>query len=86
MQRVHQLDTDLNELLHRHLDRENASGAMPEAYSNKIDPTAKPVEHDPWRQPAALLPKIVDKLKEMEKKGHLAKVMQPTDWVNSMVV
>ena len=28
----------------------------------------------------------MDKLKEMEKKGHLAKVMQPTDWVNSMVV
>ena len=26
------------------------------------------------------------KLKEMEMEGHLAKVMQPTDWVNSMVV
>ena len=42
--------------------------------------------HGPWRQPAALLPKIVDKLNEKEKKGHLAKVLQPTDWVNSMVV
>ena len=60
---------------------------MPGAYAIKIDPTAKPVEHDPRRQPAALLPKMVDKLKEMEKKGHLAKVMQPTDWlVDSMVV
>ena len=59
---------------------------MPGAYSIKIDPTSKPVVHDPRRQPAALLPKTVDKLKEMEKKGHLAKVMQPTDWVNSMVV
>ena len=28
----------------------------------------------------------MDKLKEMEKEGHLAKLMQPTDWVNSMVV
>lgn len=26
------------------------------------------------------------KLKEMEKKEHLAKVTQPTDWINSMVV
>ena len=31
-------------------------------------------------------PKIIAKLKEMEKEGHLAKVSQPTDWVNSMVV
>jgi len=42
--------------------------------------------HGPWRQPAALLPKIVDKLNEKEKEGHLAKVMQPTDWGNSMVI
>ena len=59
---------------------------MPGTYYIKMDPTAKPVVHGPRRQPAALLPKIVDKLKEMEREGHLAKVMQPTDWVNSMVV
>ena len=86
MQRVHQQGTDLKELLDRHPDRENASGAMPGTYSIKIDPTTKPVVHGPRRQPAALLPKVVDKLKELEKKGHLAKVMQPTDWVNSMIV
>ena len=81
-----QLDTDLKKLLDRHPDLENASGAMPGTYSIKIDPTAKPVVHGPRRQPAALLPKIVDRLKEMEKEGNLAKVMQPTDWVNAMVV
>ena len=88
MQRVHQLDTDLKELLDRHPDRENASGATPGTYSIKIDPTAKPVVHGPRRQPAALLPKIMDKLKEMEKEGHLGKTMQliATDWENSMVV
>ena len=81
-----QLDKDLKELLDRHPGLENTSGAMPGTYSIKIDPNAKPVVHGPWRQPAALLPKIVDKLNEKEKKGHLAKVLQPTDWVNSMVV
>ena len=86
VQRVHQLDTDLKEFLDRHPDLENASGAMPETYSIKIDPTAMPVVHDLRRQPPALLPKIVDKLKEMEKEGQLTKVMQPTDWMNSMVV
>ena len=59
---------------------------MPGTYYIKMDPTAKPVVHGPRRQPAALLPKIVDKLKEMETEGHLAKVTRPTDWVNSMVV
>ena len=84
--RVHQLDKDLKELLDRHPGLENASGAMLGTYSIKIDPTAKPVVRGPWRQPATLLPKVVDKLNEKEKEGHLAKVIQPTDWVNSMVV
>ena len=86
--RVHKVhvDPNLKELLDQHPDLESASGAMPGTYSIKIDPTATPVVHGPRRQPAALLPKIVAKLKEMEQEGHLAKVTQPTDWVNSMVV
>ena len=59
---------------------------MPGTYSIKIDPKATSVVHGPRRQPAALLPKIIAKLKEMEKEGHLAKVSQPTDLVNSIVV
>ena len=59
---------------------------MPGTYSIKIHLTVTPVVHGPRRQPAALLPKITSKLKELEKEGHLAKVTQPTDWVNSMVV
>ena len=64
---VHQLETDLMELLDRHPDLENASGAMPGTYSIKIDPTAKPVVHGPRWQPAAILPKIVDKLREWKR-------------------
>ena len=48
-------------------DLENASGAMPGTYSIKIDPTAKPVVHGPRRKPAAILPKIVDKLREWKR-------------------
>ena len=59
---------------------------MPGTYSIKIDPTATPVVHGPRRQFASLLPKIVSKLKEIEKEGHLTKITQPTDWVNCMVV
>ena len=45
----------------------------------------KPVIHAPRRQPKALAEKIAAKLKEMEKDGHILKVTEPTDWVNSMV-
>ena len=90
VQRVHKLqphvDPNLKELLEQYPDLQSASGAMPGTYSIKIDPKATPVVHGPRRQPAALLPKIIAKLKEMEKEGHLAKLSQPTDWVNSMVV
>ena len=86
IQRVHKIDVNLKELLNQHHDLQNASGVMLETYSIKLYPIATPVVHGPRRQPAALLPKIVSKLKEMEKEGYLAKVTQPTDWVNSMVV
>lgn len=41
--------------------------------------------HAPSRQPHALMDRIKKKLSEMEKEGHIAKVTEPTDWVNSMV-
>lgn len=44
-----------------------------------------PVAHAPRKPPHALLAKINEKLKEMEWEGHIPKVTEPTDWVNSMV-
>ena len=87
VQRVHKIhvNANLKELRDKHPDLQNDSGAMPETYSIKFDPTGTPVVHGPRRQPASLL-KIVAKLKEMENEGHLAKVTQPTDWVHSVVV
>ena len=87
VQLVHKIhvDANLKELRDKHQDLQNASGAMPETYFIKFDPTATSVVHGPRRQPASLL-KIVAKLKEIENEGHLAKVTQPTDWVNYVVV
>lgn len=87
VQRIHnlQVDADLKELQDQNKDLHSASGAILGTYSLKSDSTATPVVIGPRRQPAALLPKIVGKLKEMEKEGHLVKVTQPTDWANSMV-
>ena len=43
-------------------------------YSIKIDTTVSLVVHGPRKDPAALFPRITEKLKENEKEGHLAKV------------
>ncbi|KAK2562371.1 Enzymatic polyprotein [Acropora cervicornis] len=85
--RIHnlQVDADLKELQDQNKDLHSASVAILGTYSLKSDSTATPVVIGPRRQPAALLPKIVGKLNEMEEEGHLVKVTQPTDWANSMV-
>ena len=62
------------------------TGTLPGKYSIKIDPDAKGVVHPVRRQPVALKTKIVEKLNEMVKDGHIVKVDQPTEWVSSMVV
>ena len=63
------------------------TGTLPgsETYSLKIDRTVPPVVHGPRRQPRPLVSKVIAKLHEMEKSGHIRKVTQSTDWVISMV-
>ena len=72
VQRVHKLqahvDPNLKELLDQYPDLQSASGAMPGTCSIKIDPKATPVVHGPCRQPAALLPKIIAKLRKWKRK------------------
>lgn len=86
IQRVHPIDENWQETLKEFPDLEKTTGTLPGMYTIKIDPTVTPVVHPPRRQPAALLPRIKDKLKEMESQGYLVKVTEPTDWVYSMVV
>ena len=62
------------------------TGMLPGTYSLRIDPSTPPVIHGPRRQPQALVPKIKAKLEEMERAQHIVKVIEPTDWVSSLVV
>jgi hypothetical protein len=60
------------------------TGLIPKKYRLKVDPTAKPQVNGPRRYPAHLMPRIKEKLREMEKEGQIIKVTEPTEWVNSM--
>lgn len=55
------------------------TGTLPGEYLIKLDTNAKGVVHPARRQPASVLPLIVDKLHEMESNGYIAKVEQPTN-------
>ena len=55
-------------------------------YEIKVDPQVPPKIHPPRRIPLELRDKLKDKLDEMERKGVITRVPEPTRWVNSMVV
>lgn len=60
-------------------------GLFPGECTIHIDPNAVPVIHPPRRVPLALRDRLQDELKSMEKQQIIAKVTEPTEWVNSMV-
>ena len=55
-------------------------------YRIHLNPDVKPTIHAARRLPLELKPRVKRKLQDMESNGILAKVEQPTEWVNSMVV
>ena len=46
----------------------------------------KPIQHTPRRVPVVLRDEVKDKLSDLEKRGIIQKVTQPTEWISSMVV
>ena len=60
-------------------------GCISEPYCIRVDETAQPVVHPARKVPATLRGKVKDELNRMVKEKVIAKVNQPTKWVNSMV-
>ena len=52
----------------------------------QTNPEVAPVQHTPRKMPVALKKEIKAKLDEMEKRGIITPVTEPTDWISSMVV
>ena len=61
-------------------------GRISDPYHIKINPDARPVVHPPPKLPSALRDRVKNELQEMESRGIIKKVNEPTAWVNSMVV
>ncbi len=61
-------------------------GRISEPYHIKLQPDAIPVVQPPRKLPVALRNRVFDALNDMESKGIIKPVTEPTAWVNSMVV
>ena len=55
-------------------------------YHITLDPEVSPVVHAPGKVPIKWKDKLQAELHEMESQDIIAKVTQPTDWVNSLVI
>ena len=51
-----------------------------------VNETVKPVQHAPRRVPVALREEVKKKLTDLEKRGIIKKVTEPTEWISSMVI
>ena len=60
-------------------------GCLPGKHTIRIDPTVVPVVHPPRKVPVALKGRIKDELERMVKAGVVARQIEPTAWVSSMV-
>ena len=61
-------------------------GCLEGEYQLEVDPSVRPVKHTPRRVPVALRDVVKKKIQEMENKGIIQKVSQPSEWISSMVV
>lgn len=61
-------------------------GNLGDEYIIQIDDSVTPVVNAPRKVPFTLMEDLKKKLIEMEKQGYIKKVVEPTDWVSSVIV
>ena len=74
------------EILQRYPDVFEGIGELGEPLHLEVDDTVKPVQIPPRRIPEALRKPLKDHLNELEEQGIIQKVVEPTEWVSSVVV
>ena len=77
---------DKDELLNTYGDVFSGRGILGKEYEIVLDPSVTPVIDPPRRVPFTLHKQLREKLDDMEKKGYIVKMSEPSDWVSSLVV
>ena len=73
------------DILDEYRDCFQGIGCFPGEFHIDLKPDAVPVVHAARRIPEALLNKLEDELKNLTKQDIITPVIEPTDWVNSIV-
>ena len=60
-------------------------GRFPGNHKIHLKGGVRPVIHPQWKWPIAMQEKLKAKLQEIDHKGIIIKVTEPTDWINSLV-
>ena len=66
-------------------DRFEGVGNFEDIYHIVTDTTIPPVVYAPRRPPISMICETKEELDQMERTGVIEKVMEPTDWVSSLV-
>ena len=74
-----------SKVLHDNKDCFTGIGCFEGEYEIIVDPTVPPVVHSARRVPIALQDALKEELTKLEQQDIIAKVDQPTNWVNSIV-
>ncbi|XP_061185196.1 uncharacterized protein K02A2.6-like [Saccostrea echinata] len=74
-----------SQLLNTYHDVFEGLRSFPGEYKIEIDPSVKPVQHQPRKVHQAMKQEIHTKLKDLENRGVIKKVTIPTDWIRNML-
>jgi hypothetical protein len=83
VKRVHMMQS--SNILSKYADLFTGVGCLRGEYDIKLDANVTPKIHPPRSVPIAIRKQVKEALHRMENNGVIAKVYEPTDWVNSLV-
>ena len=79
---VTKLSEEMKEVPQKHMQVFTGLGCLEKPYHIEVHPTVTPVVNPPRTVPAALRDRVKEELDDMERRGVVRKVEEPTDWVN----
>lgn len=83
---LHMFGLTKQKVLSKYLDLFEGLGDLGDPLHLEIDDTVKPVQIPPRRIPEIFKQPLKDHLRELEEQGIIQKVVEPTEWVSSIVV
>ena len=74
------------DIMEEYADLFTGLGCLPGVLHLDIDAQATPVQHQPRKMAVAIRDRVKQKLTEMEARGIIAQMSEPSEWISSMVV